>query len=31
MISKIAPNMQRIIINVYINNEGIGASSWYSD
>jgi hypothetical protein len=31
MMNKIAGNMQRIVINVYINNKGIGASSWYID
>jgi hypothetical protein len=31
MMSKIAQNMQRIVINVYINNKGTGASNWYID
>jgi predicted nucleic-acid-binding protein len=29
MMSKIARNIYRTVINVYINNKGIGASSWY--
>jgi hypothetical protein len=31
MMSKIARNMERIVINVYINNKVFGASSWYID
>jgi hypothetical protein len=29
MMSMIARNMWRIVLNVYINDKGIGASSWY--